>query len=549
METSTEYTASDYLIALARRRRVLLGVAVPLLLGAVLLARLLPDRYTSSAEIDINLEGSVARTLEPIEVTSYADQYIATLTDQALSRENLVELASKPELFGPEESALTESERVEKIRESIGVSVLTQVVISPNSGREVDLISGFRVASTGSNPDFVYQVAGHAAQWFLNADRRTRTSRASSESNFLTDQMQLTEKDILDLEQQIADFKVENACCLPELVALNMSVIERAERDIEDVRPRIRTLEQDRAFLQSQLDEIRQVTAATDRVAELEAEYMTLVANYGQDHPDVVRLRREISALASAGGGNDAAIEAVELRMKLFEAEQKYSSEHPDVVRYRQQLAALERQSRSGVSSTQAELLENPRYVQVRNELNSVNTELAELRAREPKLRQKISEYEARLARTPQVESEYQALSRKLESARENFDDLQKRSIIARQSEALESTDIGARLAQVVPARLPKEPSGPPRLAIVILGVFFAGTFGIGSVLFAEMTDNTIRGSKDVARVIHTMPVATIPVIENTQSRKERKRRVFFSRAATVVGVSVVAFLYFKGLI
>jgi uncharacterized protein involved in exopolysaccharide biosynthesis len=426
---------------------------------------------------------------------------------------------------------------------------MTQIVISPNSGREVDLISGFRVASSEGSPDFVYKVADHAAQLFLEADRRTRTARASSESNFLNDQIGLTEKGILEFEQQIADFKVANACCLPELVALNMSVIERAERDIEDVRPRIRTLEQDRAFLQSQLDEIKQVTAATDRVAELEAEYMTLVANYGQDHPDVIRLRREISALASAGGGNDAAIEAVELRMKLFEAEQKYSSEHPDVARYRQQLEALERRSRSSVSSAQAELLDNPRYVQVRNELNSINTELSELRAREPELRQKISEYEARLARTPQVESEYQALSRKLESARNTYDDLQKRSVIARQSEALESTDIGARLTEVVPARLPREPSGPPRLAIVILGVFFAGTFGIGSVLFAEMTDNTIRGSKDVARIIRAMPLATIPVIENSESRKQRKRRVFLSRAATVVGVSVIAFLYFKGLI
>jgi len=549
METNTEYTASDYLIALGRRRRVLLGVAIPVLLGAVLLARLLPDRYTSSAEIDINLEGSVARTLEPIEITSYADQYIATLTDRALTRENLAELANQPELFAGEESGLTESERIDKIRESIGVSVMTQVVISPNSGREVDLISGFRVASTGSDPEFVYEVADHASQLFLDADRKSRTSRASSETNFLNEQIRLTESTIVELEQKIADFKVENACCLPELVDLNMSVIERAERDIEDVRPRIRALEQDRAFLQSQLDEIKQVTAATDRVAELEAEYMTLVANYGQDHPDVVRLRREITALANAGGGDDSAIQAVELRMKLLEAEQKYSPEHPDVIRYRQELAVLERQKPSGVSSTQAELLQNPRYVQVRNELNSINTELSELRRREPTLRQKITEYEVRLARTPQVESEYQTLTRKLESSRDTFDDLQRRAVIAQQSEALESTDIGARLTEVVPARVPRSPSGPPRMAIVILGVFFAGTLGIGSVLFAEMTDNTIRGSKDVARVISAMPLATIPVIENSQSRKERKRRVFFSRAATVIGVSVIAFLYFKGLI
>jgi capsular polysaccharide biosynthesis protein/DNA-dependent RNA polymerase auxiliary subunit epsilon len=549
MDVSTELTVSDYVNALRRRRRLLFGVAVPILLGAVLLARILPDRYTAAAEIDINLEGSVARTLEPIEVTSYADQYIATLTDQALTRDNLIGLVQKPGLFLGKDVELGESDRVGRIRSSIDVSVLTQVVISPNSGREVDLISGFVVSSSGDNPDFVYEVADYAANLFLEADRKSRTARASSESNFLIEQIRLTEAEIVELEQQIADFKVANACCLPELVELNMSVIERAERDIEDIRPRIRALEQDRAFLQSQMDEIRQVTKATDRVADLEAEYMALVANYGQDHPDVIRLRREISALATADSGNETAAAAVELRMRLFEAEQKYSSEHPDVVSLRKQLATLERQGRSGVSAAQAELLGNPRYVQVRQELNSIGTELSELRAREPVLRQKISDYEARLSRTPQVESEFQAIDRKLQSARENYDDLQKRAVIAKQSEALESTDIGARLTEVVPARVPLVPSGPPRKLILILGIFLAGTLSIGSVLLAELADTSIRGSKDVMKVVGATPIATVPVIENSQSRKQRRRRLFVSRAATVIGLSVVAFLYFKGII
>jgi DNA-dependent RNA polymerase auxiliary subunit epsilon len=471
------------------------------------------------------------------------------LTDQALTRDNLIGLVQKPGLFLGKDVELGESDRVGRIRSSIDVSVLTQVVISPNSGREVDLISGFVVSSSGDNPDFVYEVADYAANLFLEADRKSRTARASSESNFLIEQIRLTEAEIVELEQQIADFKVANACCLPELVELNMSVIERAERDIEDIRPRIRALEQDRAFLQSQMDEIRQVTKATDRVADLEAEYMALVANYGQDHPDVIRLRRAISALATADSGNETAAAAVELRMRLFEAEQKYSSEHPDVVSLRKQLATLERQGRSGVSAAQAELLGNPRYVQVRQELNSIGTELSELRAREPVLRQKISDYEARLSRTPQVESEFQAIDRKLQSARENYDDLQKRAVIAKQSEALESTDIGARLTEVVPARVPLVPSGPPRKLILILGIFLAGTLSIGSVLLAELADTSIRGSKDVMKVVGATPIATVPVIENSQSRKQRRRRLFVSRAATVIGLSVVAFLYFKGII
>lgn len=549
MDATLEYTASDYIDALSRRRGVLFAVAGPILLGAVLLAAFLPDRYTSFAQIDINLEGATAQTLEPIEVTSYADQYIAKLTDRALTRENLLPLVNNENVFSPSQAELPESERMDRIRASIGVSVLTQLVISPNSGREVDLISGFRVESVGANPDFVQNVATHAARLFLEADRLSRTERASSALLFLGEQMEITEREIVGLEQEIANFKVENACCLPELQDLNMSVIERAERDIADVRPRIRTLEQDRIFFQAQLEEIRQLAATTDSLAELEQEYMTLVANYGPDHPDVTRLRRQINAIASAETSDGDAAEIVELRMKLIEAEQKYSDEHPDVIRYKQQLAALEAKSGAVGGAGRARLLDNPRYIQVRAELNSINSELTQLRASEPVLREKIRDYEERLRRTPQVESEFQALDRKLESARDNFDDLQRRAVIARQSEALESTDIGARLSQVVAPSTPRSPSGPPRVAILILGVFLAGTLGVGAMLFVEMTDSTIRGSKDIVRVLNMVPMATIPVIENASSKKTRRQRSLLIRGAVLVAIVVVIALYFGDVI
>jgi len=548
MNANQEYTASDYISALGRRRGALIAVALPILAGAVLLAVLLPDRYTSFAQIDINLEGSSARTLQPIEVTSYADQYIANLTDRALAPDSLQTLVNDPMIFPKGQDDLTESERLELVTNSLSVSVITQLVISPNSGREVDLITGFRVASVGAEPEFVFQVAKHAAELFLDADRRSRTERAGSESLFLSEQMAITESVILGLENDIANFKVTNACCLPELVTLNMSVIERAERNIADVRPRIRTLQKDRIFLLSQLEEIRQLTPTTDRLAELENNYMELVAKYGPNHPDVTRLRREITAIANADTSSNGASETVELRMRLIEAQQKYSDEHPDVIRYKQQIAVLEAQIRLQGGAGQDQLLENTRYIQVRGEINSIETELAELRRSEPALRQKIKDYENRLAETPQVESKYQALSRRLESARGNFDDLQRRAVIAQQSEALEFTEIGARVTQVLAANIPRLPSGPPRVAIVLLGVFLAGTLGIASMLFAEMTDSTVRSSKDIIRILNVVPLATVPVIENSVSVRQRQRMSYLIRTSVLVVTTAIILYYFKVL-
>jgi len=541
MDSKLEYTVSDYLAALRRRRGVFLVVALPILVCAGLTAAILPDKYTSFAEIDINLEGSNVRTLEPIEVTSYADQYISNLTDLALSRANMLALASDPEVIAATPSGVGEAELAEEIRDSIRVSVLTQLVLSPNSGREVDLISGFRVASVGADPVFVQQVAKSSAKLFLDADRSSRTERASSTSLFLSEQMNQTEIEIVGLEKDVAAFKVANACCLPELIDLNTAAIQRAERDIENALPRIRALEQDRIFLQAQLEELSQIDAGTDRAVVLQEEYMTLVAKYGADHPDVNRLRREIIALTNADSASAASFEIIELRLKLGEAEQRYSSQHPDVIRYKKELAVLESRAAALGGAGQNRLLDNPRYLQLRAELNSIDSQLTELRTSQPALRQKIAEYEDRLARTPQVESEFEAISRRLASARDNFDDLQRRAIIAEQSEALESTDIGARLVQVIAPVEPESPSGPPRTAILILGLFLAGTLGVGSMLFAEMTDRTIRGSKDIIRAMDMVPLATVPVIGNELSLESDQRKLYLARGAMLVVIVVIA--------
>ena len=169
---------------------------------------------------------------------------------------------------------------------------------------------------------------------------------------------------------------------------------------------------------------------------------------------------------------------------------------------------------------------------------------MIELQTRVPALRKKIEDYEDRLARTPQVESEYQAVNRRLATARDNFENLQQRQVIARQTEALEATEIGARLIEVRAASLPRSPSGPPRIAILLIGLFVAGTLGFGVMMIAEMTDTSVRGSRDVAMVMDMVPLATIPVIENSLSQASRHRQVYLISVTVLVATAAIALLY-----
>lgn len=536
------YTLDDYVAAVKRRRRIFFLVALPIITIVAGFALLLPNEFRSVARIAVHLEGANVQTLEPIQVAAYADQYIVELRDRVQSRDNLLPFVQDSRIFPESEEELSVPDRTRMLREGFYFRLQTQPVTT-DYGREVDIISGFHAGFEGPDPEFAVKAARFFAKSFLIEDRASRTERASSTAAFLTKQIAEAEAKIVAYEQEVANFKVENACCLPELKELNMSIIQRAERDIESLQPRIRTLEQDRIFLQAQLQEIRKQSASTDRLAILEREYVRLIANYGPDHPDVGRVRREIQAITTLGPLVDGKNELAMLRIELAEAERKYSDIHPDVISLRRRIATLVADKPAVEQSEQNRLIENPRYLQLRSEINAVDTELAELRRRNPQLRGKIEDYEQRLTRTPQIESEYQALNRKLETVQGNFDNLQRRLVIARQTEALESTEIGARLSEVQPAYLPNAPSGPPRLAIFIIGAFLAGTLGVGSIILAEMLDSTVRSSKDIARVIEMVPLATIPVIQNSLSNATSRRHLVFMTSlslAVAIGVAII---------
>lgn len=543
-QTGSGHAFDDYVAAIKRR----VNVAVPIILSAITvagsLALLLPDEYRSIARISVNLEG--ASSIEPVSVAAYADQYISELSDRVLSRENLNQLARDTAAFAESEDELPLSDRVAILREGYYLGIDTQSVMN-DKGREVEIISGFRTGFKGPDPTFAQTAAKFFSASFLAEDRRRRTERAGSASNFLSKQIAGTEAQIVESEKRIAAFKVENACCLPELQNLNLSTIQRAERDIENIQPRIRTLEQDRIFLQTQLDEIGLGSASTDRLDELEQEYRRLVANYGPEHPDVGRVRREIEALTGAGSMGSGDDELSRLRIELAEAELNYSDLHPDVRSLRQRITTLENAQNQQAGSGRNPLSQNPRYRQLRSSINAIDTELAELRRRAPNLRARIREYEVRLARTPQIESEYQALNRKLDIARENFDNLQQQLVVARQTEALESAEIGARLTEIRSASLPNTPYGPQRLGIVLVGAFLAFGLGIGSILLAEMLDTSIRGSSDVVRVTQIVPIAKIPLIQNSVVTKaaRRKRTRQLSLVLAII-IAITGILYWN---
>jgi uncharacterized protein involved in exopolysaccharide biosynthesis len=535
MANEAQYTMKDYVNAFRRRSRLFFGVFGVAMGIAVAFAVLPPDVYRASSEMRIDLEGPNIELLEPIVLTNYADQYIKSLQQKVITGNNLSKWLEESDAYSYEGDDVSKGELVGRLREDIVVQMVTTSVMDER-GREVDLITGFTTSFTARSAEAAEIVANRVAAAFLAEDRATRVARAASASSFLREQIDAKRREIVDMEAKIATFKEEHAGNLPDLMVLNMTRMERTERELEAVQREIRTLQQDRFFRDAQLQEIKQTAGGgAGRLAALETEYNRAVSLYGPDHPDVIRIKRQVAVLTATNA--DGPPEIVQLEAELAAARERYSDEHPDVISLKRRLE----EARSGGPFAGTSSLDDPVYLQLRAQINAIDTNLEGLRQRAEELRADQANVQDRVASMPQVEREYQELQRELQTATLAFNGLRERLSQAQQIESFESGERGARLQEVRAASAPESPTGPPRLAITILGLFIAGTLAGTAAFFAEISDRTIRGSRDIQAVMHTHAIATVPIVQNSLSRSQKRRQLtMLSFSALMLGAIIV---------
>jgi hypothetical protein len=229
------------------------------------------------------------------------------------------------------------------------------------------------------------------------------------------------------------------------------------------------------------------------------------------------------------------------LAAELAGLQDRYTEEHPDVVRLKRQLASVRDEllaaGGAGQTAPGGNLVRNPAFVQLKAQLNSVSTEIASVEQQREELKAQRVELQQRLARAPAVERKLNRLSRELDNAIADRDILADKATTAELSRSLESEAVGERLVLGEPPTHPEAPISPNKKLLLAIGLVLSMGSGGVSALLAEMFDRRIRGAGDLARIVGDSPLAAIPVIVTTAERRRRWTR----RAVGAVAVLGVA--------
>ena len=297
----------DYLAAAKHRRKsLILAFTIGLALSAAL-ALLLPPKYRSSGTILIEQQ-EMPQELVRSTVTSYADERVQVISKRVMTTETLLNIIRRYDLYPKERAKDTREALLTRMRKDIGLKMISADVIDPRSGRPTSATIAFEVSYTNRSADMAAKVANEITTLYLNENLNNRTQLARDAANFLQAEADRLDHQIADLELKLAEFKDKNLHKLPELTQLNMTLLDRTDEQLRELQNRKDSLEQQRVFLEAQLAQLKpnstvfsdtgeRIVSSADRLKMARSQLDSARAMYAPDHPDVVRLQREVDGL------------------------------------------------------------------------------------------------------------------------------------------------------------------------------------------------------------------------------------------------------------
>ena len=558
---------TDRVRSLWRRRRLILWVGGVAAVLTLLLAFLLPPTYKATATILIEQQ-EIPQELVRSTITSYADQRVQVLSQRVMTTQNMLGVIDRYGLYpdlrkrAPRETLLT------KIREDVALNMIGADVIDPRSGRPTRANIAFTVSYTSRSPELAFKVANELTSLYLNENVESRTKQAQQAAGFLGEESNRLSGEIALLENQLADFKRKYADQLPELKQFNIASAERTGMDERDAMNRLATLEQQKTLLEAQLAQISPVSPvfsetgtrvlnAEDRLRALRGSLASLTSRYGPNHPDVLATRREVDGLqkqvSADSERNDLFRQLEDAQTQLASAKQRYSADHPDVKRLDRLVAGIQQTlkdaPRVGSGSVPAaNKPDNPVYIQLKGQIDALNTERDSVKRQLAGLRGRLSDFERRLTLSPEVERQYAALARDYENARVKYQEVRAKQMEAQVSQNLEAERKGERFTLIDPALPPEQPVSPNRPLILILGLVLSLVAAAAAALIADAMDSSVRSASDLRRLLGVDPLVVLPSMVTAEvlaTRRERLRKALISVAVAVpVFLLLVNFLF-----
>jgi uncharacterized protein involved in exopolysaccharide biosynthesis len=233
-----------------------------------------PPTYLSEGKILVQSQQIPTELVRPT-VTNAAQERIQVIEQRLMTRDNLVAVVDKFQLFPAQRNLMSVTQLVEMMKKKTTIATVNQQLSFSRRSDNPTIV--FTVGFEDSDPAVASRVANELVTRILNEDIRDRTSRASDTTKFL--------------KREVERLQAENA-------AIEAKIAQAKEAQLAP-----------------------NSASATDPLAQLKADYAQKSALYSEKHPLMKALKRQIDAAekSTAAVPNQVGLDALQSQQEAIQ--------------------------------------------------------------------------------------------------------------------------------------------------------------------------------------------------------------------------------------
>lgn len=461
-----------FLEAVYTRRRLFIVVAASIALIAVFSCffRVKVYEAKSSVFIERNVLDSLMKGLT---VSPSMDDRIRVLRYSMVSRDLVTRTLKQLEM-----------DVDERYIEPVQFETLVKKCMAKTSIR-IQKQEMFTVSIIDPDPDFAQKYINTLVNIYVEENLTDKREESYSANRFLTEQVTIYKQKLDEIDNRIIAFRKETGIYTTSNEPSIMAKISQDEETLNNIK-------------------------------SLKAESYATIKTIGQQ---LEMSRARALGYSAPSEGNGAGNEIEQLQSKLDDLLLVYNDQYPSVIKLKDQIIELQKRqqdnrktSRVVVQKDTYNPIDDPIYVDLKMRMNTAQSNLNALEAKEKDLLASIRASKDLLRNFPEDKKTLNDLERERSMQAALYEKLLERVNISEVSKQMEVSDKSTTFRIVDPAILPTTPVGKKRIVLMLIGIFAGLVAGLASVYVAEQADSSIKTPQEL-RALGVTVLAEIPFI------------------------------------
>ncbi len=327
--------------------------------------------------------------------------------------------------------------------------------------------NAFEVTVSAGDPKQAADIANLVPQVFAQLTNETRAAQADDAIKVFDTQVKELQDSVNGWQQKIIAFKVAHIGELPEQMEANMRQLDRLAGELRARTEQLRATEARRSDLVLMRNggdtEVGRAQVVAD---QLEQQLAAAKTQYTDDHPEVLRLTRELKSA----------------RAKVRESDSRLGVQRDERARAGREVAGIQRDIDG--------------------------------------LQKDMQTYQTRLDQTPRWAAELAGLEREYDIAKTKYQSVLGRKVESEIAQEIQARNAPRLFSLVSPAAPPVAPSKPDRFGGLMVVLVAALGAGVLSGVMVELRDESIH---DERQLRGELPLPVLAIVPAMNGRTERR--------------------------